>query len=262
MHAPQATAVSSQLISYHFFENRDAFQLPKDIYNYWALFICEKGDFNFQLGKDEGVAQPGDLILCPPHVMFHRKASQLFSFHFATFHLRSFRQAQQIDFPYRGKFSFHDHLSFAKTLRFLKTSFQQVSKSYTEHLLNDMLYQIIREKADLNDRKAPADSTIANALRYIHARAFQKISVESVADHVGYSRAQFSKKFCLQLGVTPSQYIVELRLQQVCKLLIETDDTLEQIAEQSGFKNAFYLSRVFTQHMNMNPSLYRKSHRV
>ncbi|MDF2723961.1 MAG: hypothetical protein K0Q59_3636, partial [Paenibacillus sp.] len=52
------------------------------------------------------------------------------------------------------------------------------------------------------------------------------------------------------------------RLQKVCNLLTETDQTLEQIAEQCGFQTAYYLSRVFTKEMNTSPSRYRINHRV
>jgi YesN/AraC family two-component response regulator len=37
---------------------------------------------------------------------------------------------------------------------------------------------------------------------------------------------------------------------------------MEHIAELTGYKNAFYLSRVFTKNMSMTPSLYRKTNRI
>jgi AraC-like DNA-binding protein len=45
-------------------------------------------------------------------------------------------------------------------------------------------------------------------------------------------------------------------------LLTATDATLQAIAEQSGYRSAFYLSRVFTNHTGQSPSAYRPSSRI
>jgi transcriptional regulator GlxA family with amidase domain len=108
----------------------------------------------------------------------------------------------------------------------------------------------------------PSDPGILEVVRYLEENAFGGLSMEGVAKHTGFSRTQFTRKFQAQVGVAPSRYLTELRMQKVRKLLVEMDCSMEQIAEQCGYKNAFYLSRVFTKMMNMNPSLYRKTHRA
>lgn len=82
------------------------------------------------------------------------------------------------------------------------------------------------------------------------------------AQHVGLSSSQFTRKFQKVMAVSPSKYITRLRMQKVCSLLIESDDTLEKIAKNTGFRNAFYLSRVFSKELGMRPSHYRRPHRV
>ncbi|MNG29018.1 HTH-type transcriptional activator Btr [compost metagenome] len=58
------------------------------------------------------------------------------------------------------------------------------------------------------------------------------------------------------------RFATKVRLTRARLLLVETQDSLESIAEQCGYQNAFYFSRVFSQHMGMSPSGYRKNYRV
>ncbi|MGO4275503.1 helix-turn-helix domain-containing protein, partial [Paenibacillus sp. TAF58] len=52
-----------------------------------------------------------------------------------------------------------------------------------------------------------------------------------------------------------------LRLQRAKSLLIDTDHTIDHIAEQCGYQNGFYLSRIFTAKLKISPSVYRRTYR-
>ncbi|GAA3412063.1 helix-turn-helix domain-containing protein [Paenibacillus hodogayensis] len=108
----------------------------------------------------------------------------------------------------------------------------------------------------------PRDAAIDEAVRYINERACQSISMQSVASLVGLSHSKFTRKFQKELGISPVKYWTGIRLHKVRQMLVETDDSLETIAEKCGYQNAFYLSRVFSKEMGINPSCYRSTHRV
>lgn len=262
MYIPEATAVSSELITYAFVEDVTSFQFSEATYEHWAFLTCIGGEFQYRVGDDEGIARMGELVLCPPGLALHRKVLKPLSFHWSVFKLRASKQDQDILFPYSGKLTWKNTSSLLQTLEHLKDSQASFSAEYTEHLIDDLLYQVIREQSAFVNDNQPSDPGILESIRYINENAFQELHLESIANYVGFSRSQFTRKFQKQVGVSPSHYITELRIQKIRKLLIETDDSIEQIAEQCGFKNAFYLSRVFTKKTGMNPSHYRKTHRV
>ena len=55
-----------------------------------------------------------------------------------------------------------------------------------------------------------------------------------------------------------SEILVELRLEEAKKLLRSSNLKITQIAEQVGYPNLQYFTRVFTGQMNMTPAEYRK----
>lgn len=262
MYIPEVTAVSTQLISYAFVENAASFQFSEATYEHWVFITCTEGEFQYKVGDDEGIARVGELVLCSPGATLHRKVLKTLSFHYSSFKLQAFKNDQDVQFPYSGKLTWKNTTLLLQTLEHMRNSQKYFSTNYTEHLLNDLLYQVIREKSSFVNENKPPDPGILESIRYINENAFKELYLESIAHYVGFSRSQFTRKFQKQVGVSPSHYITELRVRKVCKLLIETDCSIEQIAEQSGFKNAFYLSRVFTKKIGINPSQYRKTHRV
>jgi AraC-like DNA-binding protein len=198
----------------------------------------------------------------PPGEVLYRKALTTIAFHFTVFELHCFSENSAIPFPYYGKYTFPQISSFLTYVEKLKSSREIISLRYTEHLLNDVLYQIVREKTIRSKQQKMTDPAMAEVVRFIHRHVFDEVSTKSAADHVGMYQSQFTRKFQKEMGTSPSQYIAALRLQKISALLVETDDTLATIAHKTGYQNAYYLSRVFSKAMKMSSSQYRNLHRV
>ncbi len=71
------------------------------------------------------------------------------------------------------------------------------------------------------------------------------------------SESRLRTLFGQAYGMSPVQYLTELRLNRVKTLLAESDKKLSEIAVECGFGEAFYLSRVFTRRVGISPSAYR-----
>jgi AraC-like DNA-binding protein len=82
--------------------------------------------------------------------------------------------------------------------------------------------------------------------------------MQEVANVVGMSQSQFTRRFKSVIGMLPVVYLTRTRLQKARHLLLDTDHTLDY----SGYQNGFYFSRVFVKVMKMSPSEYRKAHRI
>jgi LacI family transcriptional regulator len=63
------------------------------------------------------------------------------------------------------------------------------------------------------------------------------------------------------LGRTPHEEIIRVQLNRVKRLLGETDLSLSEIAERSGFEHVEYLSVVFKKEVGLPPSQYRQENR-
>jgi YesN/AraC family two-component response regulator len=53
----------------------------------------------------------------------------------------------------------------------------------------------------------------------------------------------------------------EIRVREAASLLLRTNESLDEIAEKTGFVNRFYMSRVFKKVTKESPAAYRRKHR-
>ncbi|WP_202916106.1 AraC family transcriptional regulator [Paenibacillus mesophilus] len=254
--------MSTGLLVHYYSKERATFKLAEEVYVGWALLVCEEGRFHYEIGDQSGEVRVGEAVLCPPGQVLRRKALSPLIFHFAHFHLQAFSGKEPTDFPYTGKLTFRNSSRLLHTLACLRESRLNVSRTYAEHLLNDILYQYIEECAARRKESAPQDAGILEALRYIDGQAFGDVSMQRAAARAGLSQSQFTRKFQKEMGISPVKYLTQLRMQKAKQMLTDTEEPLEKIAEQCGYQNAFYLSRVFSKEMDMSPSRYRSSHRV
>ncbi len=89
---------------------------------------------------------------------------------------------------------------------------------------------------------------------------FQKpIGVDDLAAESHYSRYHFSRLFKQWMGLSPGEYLQEVRLNQARTLLGETTARVKEIAFQSGFNDYNYFSRAFRKQFGQSPGAFRKN---
>lgn len=81
----------------------------------------------------------------------------------------------------------------------------------------------------------------------------EEFSVESLVDTLGMSRSNLQRKLKSICGVTPGDYLRDYRLKRACKLLLEEDIRINEVAFNVGFSSASYFTKVFTKVYKMSP---------
>jgi LacI family transcriptional regulator len=104
------------------------------------------------------------------------------------------------------------------------------------------------------------DRQLAAGVRFMREHALENITVNDVVRAAGISRRVFERRFAkLNLvGRSPKAEMLRLRLERAKELLMETNWTLAQIAEKTGFKYAEYLHVMFTQKTGVTPGKFRQ----
>jgi AraC-like DNA-binding protein len=82
-----------------------------------------------------------------------------------------------------------------------------------------------------------------------------------VAKAVGYSPAYLTDLVRRQTGQTVQRWIIKRRMAAACSLLLETDQSVNQIATTVGYNDKNYFFYQFRQHYAMTPQIWRKTHR-
>jgi AraC-like DNA-binding protein len=97
--------------------------------------------------------------------------------------------------------------------------------------------------------------------RHIESHYAADLSIRATAREAGMSHAALIRSFKRYQGVTPVRFLMQTRVRQVADLLVNTPLTIDEIAEQTGFPNRAYLSRVFRKITGVSPASFRSAHK-
>ena len=86
----------------------------------------------------------------------------------------------------------------------------------------------------------------------------KEINIDDYARECNISVCWFIRCFKQVTGQTPLQYIISLRISNAQMLLETTDYTIAQIAQEVGYDNPLYFSRLFHKQTGVSPNQYRK----
>ena len=86
------------------------------------------------------------------------------------------------------------------------------------------------------------------------------ISTRKLSEHFHFQEDYFNRLLKARTGQTYTQYLQDLRLSEAARLLLETDCSIEQIAENAGYHNKGYFYKIFLQKYQMTPAQYRREH--
>ncbi|WP_111831581.1 AraC family transcriptional regulator [Actinomadura madurae] len=132
-----------------------------------------------------------------------------------------------------------------------------------DRLLDLLLIATLRAWFSRPDAEAPGwyrahgDAVVGPALRLLHEDLSHPWTVADLAARVGVSRAALAQRFTREIGEPPMSYLTGVRLAQAADLLRESDATLDAVARQVGYGNAFALSTAFKRVHGVSPQEYR-----
>jgi LacI family transcriptional regulator len=105
------------------------------------------------------------------------------------------------------------------------------------------------------------DSLVANAMRLIHRRAADGMGVKELVNEMLVSRKWLDARFKAVVGRTPSQEIRRVKLSRVHDLLLNTELSIQRIAERCGFGSGENFIRFFRESEGIPPQQFRMRHR-
>jgi len=100
---------------------------------------------------------------------------------------------------------------------------------------------------------------LSRVLEKIEANLDADLSLESLAQESGYSRAHFLRMFRDTTGSTPHQYVLNLRLQRAKDCLRQNGASLIEVAASCGFSSQSHMTNVFRQRLETTPGEFRRN---
>jgi transcriptional regulator GlxA family with amidase domain len=110
-------------------------------------------------------------------------------------------------------------------------------------------------------REIHASERIRKCTHWLRDNCEHTISMADAARLAAMSERNFLRRFKQELGVTPSGFVLGVRLEKASAMLAETDLPVDKIARRSGLGSGGRLTKLFRQHLSMSPTEYRLSER-
>jgi AraC-like DNA-binding protein len=98
-------------------------------------------------------------------------------------------------------------------------------------------------------------------LTFIRAHLGEPLTIDILAKAARLSRSRLHALFQDHLDLPPLSYVKRLRIAQASRMLLLSDASIKEIAEQCGFANPYHFSREFKAGKGQPPLHYRRQHR-
>lgn len=220
---------------------------------YWRLYWPVSDGGVVEIDGEQTPLQPGHVYLIPPHTTFSTTTSRPFSKWYAHFNLGPVAD--------RAAPGIHRFLISAP-MRSLLKGLIKLGKHQQDVRFPWLSIQLVMEAIQcLPDgvwEKQRLDARVLRAMEFMHQHLGLKLTAGQVARHAGLSVRNLNHLFQQELHQPPMRVLLDYRLDEACRRLRHTADSIETIAEQCGLVNRHYFSRMLRQYRSTSPAAYRE----
>jgi AraC-like DNA-binding protein len=121
-------------------------------------------------------------------------------------------------------------------------------------LIHSTLSKVPREDFE----QTSAHGRVAETMRHIRRELGAHLTNGDLAAIAHMNPNAYIRLFKSETGLTPQAYLTKLRVERACMMLHHTDETIDSIAEASGFCDRYHLSHTFKRLRGMGPAAFRR----
>lgn len=126
--------------------------------------------------------------------------------------------------------------------------------------LHDVMCKDLCNKMLILKKSKVLSKQIVLCLDYIYKHIHYRITISELADYLNLSESYLSRLFKKEMGVSISDYIIDLKIDKTANMLKFSDYSIAEIAEYFGFASQSHFISTFEKKMGCTPSKYRKTH--
>ncbi|RTE04422.1 AraC family transcriptional regulator [Paenibacillus whitsoniae] len=240
------------------------------VHDYYLIHTVFAGEGVFEMRGRTYTCKAGDTFIIFPGELFTYIADRDKPWHYAWVGFTgrkagtllesigaSAQQAVISGAPPRSIRHYYRHIRRS----FQHSAFPQLEDLEAEGWLRLLLRELGRANASRITERAEAatdiERQVAQAIRYLELQYTQAVSIEQLARNLGYHRTYLCKMFKQSTGLSPMQYLFNIRMERA-KQLLQTSMTIDQVASSVGFNDALFFSKQFRKWSGKAPSAYRK----
>lgn len=244
------------------------------------ILYVRKGSMTYYIADRELVIKRGDIVLISPFVLHYGKSDDneigmsvyVFKPEFLCPSTTHESVAQYFSPIIKGKKKLpvviHDnhkaHRKLAECLDRLDkaenekhTAFELVIRNELSRFIALLYQHSLIEDIDISFERGA--KSVKKAISYISRNYTSKLTVKELASVCGFSQSYFMSIFKQHTGMSCITYINQVKIESAKELLKNTELSILEISEQTGFNSVSLFNRTFKKLVDKTPKEYRKS---
>ena len=226
-----------------------------DSRGYDSISIRLHGSAKFETKDKVFNIKKGDIIYIPKNADYRQTTSgeTVFAVHFINYSHTSNSKLESL--------SIEDSSFLEETFKQMYDVWKEKKQGH-RYLCMSLLYNLLyffncQENSQIIDSLSH-DGKMNVVMDYIHTNYRRgAVNISNLADMCAMSETYFRKLFKKIHGVSPQQYIINLKLVFASHLLGSNLYTIGEVSQKSGFNDTKYFSRLFKAHFGITPKKYQ-----
>lgn len=217
----------------------------------YGLSFCVEGQITYTHKNKKYVSNPDYAIILPRGQSYSICGDITGTFFVVNFECAEFLCDTMMVLP-------------VKNIDILMRDFEQMKKLFlferNRAKVISLFYNIIY---NLSLSSSSDNNILLSAIKYLENNyALSEITNKILAQQCNISEVYFRKLFTKVYGITPRQYIIDIRLNKAKQLLTDGILKINAVSEKCGFSNPYHFSRLFKQKTGLTPTEYWKQNRI
>lgn len=131
------------------------------------------------------------------------------------------------------------------------------AKIYRQEIVDSLFRSWLLQWYNALHQTRTVDPRIIRLIEQMHAYPERRMNEEKWCRQSGLQRSRFYALFKKETGLSPGEYLIQLRMEKAATLLQESSRSVTSIAEELGYSSVHYFTRQFTLHYGVAPRYYR-----
>lgn len=234
------------------------------------LFYVISGSGSFVVEDQVFTVKENDLVIVNPNVEHTEKSFHASPLEYIALGIDGLTFGMQKEGTQKN-YSLHNYTKSTQNILFyLNIMLKEIEEKNTDYeivcqnLLEVLLICIVR------DQKLSLSATHTKKMhkecglikRYIDANYFENITLDILAELSHLNKFYLVHSFTKFTGLSPINYLIEVRIQEAKSLLVSTNLSIAQISSSVGFSSQAYFSQSFKKATGKTPNEFRKKSRI
>lgn len=234
-------------------------------HHFTELFYIVKGIGSFLLPDHEIPVKENDLVIINPNVEHTEKSNQQDSLEYIALGIEglSFSLPEEND-PQLGLYTYQgDRMDILFYLYKLLDEIQHNNDEYEvicQNIIEILIVKLRRDKK-FNIEKTQSkniNKAVAFIKYYINQNYRDPITLDTLANTGHINKYYLAHTFKKDIGISPIDYLNQVRIREAIILLETTNYNIADIAEFTGFSSQSFFAQAFKRSTGQTPSKYRK----